>query len=111
MAQHTIVTMTCDLGHRGGSEREATFTHEIIVDGKAFTVDLCEEHEGQFDVAVGKFCVHPISRPVQSVRKRIPLHDRSTIQAARAWGQAQGLAVSDRGRVPNSVLEAFAAAG
>lgn len=107
MAQHTIINMTCDLGHRG-QPTEATFSHEIVVDGKPFRVDVCDTHNEAFDREVGKYCVTPLPK-APFARRRVPLYPKEQVQAARAWAQANGYEVSDRGRVPYAVMEAYSA--
>lgn len=111
MAQKVTVVLVDDLD---GSEASETVT--FALDGKSYEIDLTEAHAKQFR--------DDMSRWVASARKasgtsggaqKGPRSARGTgrqSEAAkmRAWALEQGLEVPSRGRVPNAVQDAYAAA-
>lgn len=45
MAREVQVLAWCDVDMAEGQRVPMAATHEVVIDGKAFTVDLCEDHE------------------------------------------------------------------
>jgi hypothetical protein len=111
MAQKVTVTLVDDLD---GSTAEETV--EFGLDGVSYTIDLSSGNAGKLRDALADFVgsarraggrkrVGP-GRPV-GVKARPASADREQNQAIREWARKQGMKVSDRGRIPAEVLDAY----
>ncbi|QZY29426.1 histone-like nucleoid-structuring protein Lsr2 [Nocardioides coralli] len=108
MAQKVNIVLVDDLD---GSEASETVTFGL--DGTTYEIDLNEKNAGKLRDALSGYVGH--ARKVTSGRGR-----RSRASAAassgpsarelRDWARSNGYEVSDRGRVPAEVREAFEAA-
>lgn len=110
MAQRTITTITDDLDGRADAT-PVTFA----LDGTAFAIDL---HPGNRARLLG------ILAPYVSAGRRVgraaapgkgaaaprTADDRRESAAIRRWAEAEGLAVSGRGRIPGDVIAKYRAA-
>lgn len=110
MARRTVVTTYDDLD---GTEGASTVS--FAYRGMSYEIDLSEENQAALGAALAKYIVaaRPIGRiPVSAAsRSSISATSRRRNRAAvRAWARAEGLAVSDRGRVPSAVQKAYDAA-
>ncbi|HEX7305620.1 Lsr2 family protein [Lentzea sp.] len=112
MAQKVTVTLVDDLD---GSTAEETV--EFGLDGVAYTIDLSSENAGKLRDALADFVgsarrgggrkrLGP-GRPASGVKARPASADREQNQAIREWARKQGRQVSDRGRIPAEVLDAY----
>lgn len=103
MAQKMVVEVLDDID---GSPAERTVTFGL--DGKDYEIDLNAKHADQLAKALQPFVAG--ARKV-SARRRAPAgavkHDQS---AVREWARSQGMKVSERGRIPASIIEAYEAA-
>jgi hypothetical protein len=105
VAQRTQILYVDDMD---GSEAESTVRFGL--DGADYEIDLNNKHADQFAKAVGPYIdaarkVSAGRRPVRGARPA--RHDQSDV---RAWARAQGLKVSDRGRIPADVLAQYESA-
>lgn len=105
MAQRTQVLYVDDID---GSEAEGTVRFGL--GGTDYEIDLNKEHADQFAKALKPFIA--AARKVPSSRRaargtRSARHDQSDV---RAWARAQGIKVSDRGRIPADILNKYHAA-
>jgi hypothetical protein len=108
MAKQTIVTLVDDLD---GSEAEEQV--EFAVDGKSYEIDLSATNSKKLREALAPFV--SAARRAGGARRRSaspsaasrPTVDREQNQAIREWAQQQGMKISERGRIPASVLEAY----
>lgn len=108
MAQREIVTLIDDLD---GSEASDTLTFGL--DGKSYEVDLSDDNAARLRESLAPF-VEKARRagraPKMSTAGTRPRADRDQTQAIRSWARDNGHQVSDRGRIPKTVVEAFQAA-
>ncbi len=116
MAKQTVIHMTDDLD---GSE--ATQTVDFSYRGKTYSIDLNDSNASDFDDALAPYITaaekagdgHSSSR--SSGRRAAAPRQRSSgdvdPKAVRAWAEANGVAVSPRGRIKADVLEQYRAAG
>ena len=107
MATQTTVTVTCDIC--GGTKD--TRTRAITLDGKALEIDLCGKDSQRFDKVAQKFI--PSARKVSASGGAAPRRTASSRQRSagiRDWARAQGLEVSERGRIPAEIELSYAAA-
>jgi hypothetical protein len=107
MAQKTVVL--CDLPH--GSEVEGTASISFAVDGNVYQIDLCAPHSEEFGNKIGAFADHARRVLSGSRRRRSrPAQGRRRGADIREWARDRGHQVSDRGRIPDSVIAAYEAA-
>jgi len=108
MAQRTVVTVLCDLPH--DNEVEGTESVSFSIDGNAYEIDLCAPHGQEIREKVGVFADH--GRRVTGSRRRKTRSGRSRERNSeiREWARKRGQDVSDRGRIPDSVIASYEAA-
>lgn len=110
MAQIREVRLVDDL-----SGDEADETIEFGLDGKNYEIDLTTDNAKKMRdvladyVAAARRAAGPARRRAASSNgaARRPSVDREQNQAIREWARKRGMKVSDRGRIPAEVLEAY----
>nr|WP_221378845.1 Lsr2 family protein [Actinoplanes polyasparticus] len=110
MAKQVITLLTDDLD--GG---EADRTVEFGLDGVNYTIDLSEKNAGKLRKALDPFlnAATRVGRtPVASpTRRAAPAStgraSRDQNQAIREWANKNGYEVSERGRIPSHIVEAY----
>ncbi|MFC4944541.1 histone-like nucleoid-structuring protein Lsr2 [Pseudonocardia sp. GCM10023141] len=106
MAKQTTVTLVDDLD---GSEADEQV--EFAVDGRSYEIDLSAANSSRLREALAPFISAARRtggrRASTSTAASRPSTDREQNQAIREWAQQQGLKISERGRIPSNVLEAF----
>jgi hypothetical protein len=107
VAKKTTVTLVDDLD---GSEAEEQVT--FAVDGRSYEIDLSAANSARLRDALAPF----ISAARRAGGRRAsggtpatarPSTDREQNQAIREWAAQQGMKISERGRIPSNVLEAY----
>lgn len=123
MAQKTVVTLVDDLT---GEESEDISTVEFALDGVTYEIDLDDRNSAALRDALANYVSAARRtggrRSTGNGRRRstgagtgTPRatspggYDRETSKQIREWAKGQGYEVSDRGRVPNNVVEAWEA--
>jgi hypothetical protein len=113
MAQKTVVTVVCDLPHDG--EIEGNETVSFGFDGASYEIDVCSEHAKDLQDTFGPYAEHGrrISAAGAGTRRRGlgrsgPGRERSS--EIRAWARQCGHKVSERGRIPASIIQEYEAA-
>jgi len=107
VAKQTTVTLVDDLDGNEADEQV-----EFAVDGKVYEIDLSAANSARLREALAPF-ISAARRT--SGRRRSggtatvsrPSTDREQNQAIREWAQQQGMKISERGRIPSNVLEAY----
>jgi hypothetical protein len=118
MAQRTMVTLIDDL-----DQGEADETVEFGVDGATYEIDLSDANAAKLRDALADYVAHArrlggrrragrtTAGPATSAGPSRPSGrasvDREQNQAIREWARRQGLTVSERGRIPAEVSEAY----
>ncbi|WP_018683825.1 histone-like nucleoid-structuring protein Lsr2 [Actinokineospora enzanensis] len=110
MAQKVTVSLVDDLD---GSVAEETV--EFGLDGASYAIDLSNDNAEKLRDILGDFVEHARrsggrKRPLGKTLGRPPrtaTADREQNQAIREWARKQGMKVSDRGRIPSEVLDAY----
>jgi Lsr2 len=116
MAKTTRVVLTCDL-HNDGTEAVTTIRMD---NGTArYELDLCQSHFEELTGAGRRLrprrrtggARSATSAAKKTAAAKTPGRDRGApdTAAVREWARAHGHAVSDRGRIPRHILEAFTA--
>ncbi len=111
MAQKHVVTVVCDLPHDG--EIEGTETVSFAFDGAAYEIDLCSDHAKELREKFGQYTEHArkVSGGGGGRRRRArsgPSRERSS--EIRAWAKETGHQVSERGRIPATIIAEYEAA-
>jgi hypothetical protein len=112
MAKQVITLLTDDLD--GG---EADRTVEFGLDGVGYTIDLSEKNAGKLRKALDPY-LSVATRVGRSggvdsrgARRGVPASagraSRDQNQAIREWATKNGYEVSERGRIPSSIVEAW----
>ena len=117
MAQRTVIRLVDDLDGAdivdGGGE-----TVNFALDGRRYDIDLTNAHANEMRAALKGYV--RAARKVggrQSRPRVIATGARAAVaadyspQAVRAWATANRIDVSPRGRIPQSVVDRFRAAG
>ena len=104
MAQRVEVILEDDID---GSPADETV--RFAYDGTQYEIDLSGQNAEVLRSALGKYIPHARKasappRPARAVRHRV---DNS---AVRAWARTQGKEISERGRIPASVMTEYQAA-
>ena len=124
MAQRQVTVFIDDVS---GDELEGGETVNFALDGVEYQIDLSEEHADELRKAFAPYVLkgrrtggrYARGGGASSGRPRRSADSASSgasggskrdPQAIREWAQANGHKVSDRGRIPASVVEAYEAA-
>jgi len=112
MAQKVTVSLVDDLD---GSE--AGETVEFGLDGAFYEIDLSEDNAERLRDALAEYVEHARRSggrkrtggrvAVAGRAPRTASADREQNQAMREWARKQGMTISDRGRIPKEVAEAY----
>jgi hypothetical protein len=112
MARQVITTLIDDL-----DGKKADRTVEFALDGTSYTIDLSEANAGKLRKAldpfiaagtrVGRGAVRP-ARTVAATRRTASSRDEN--KAIRDWAVENGYQISERGRIPQNVSDAYRAA-
>lgn len=106
MAERVIVVKLDDLSGREGDDIE---TVRFSINGSAYEIDLSAANRKAFHKAVEKFV--DVARRDRGMATRPKRRNSSAdLNAVREWARSNGYEVSDRGRVPARIMEAFSAA-
>lgn len=105
MAKTTITQITDDLDGSNGAQ-----TYSFAWQGTEYAIDLSNKNFRVLD---------KLLRPYVEAGQRVARHSASSRRsrsshtntaAIREWARSQGLEVSERGRIPNSITEQYRAA-
>jgi hypothetical protein len=109
MAKQIVTLLTDDLD---GSE--AAGTVEFGLDGANYTIDLSEKNAAKLRKALDAYlaAASRVGRsngriPGRSTTAAPARTDREQNQTIREWATKNGYEVSERGRIPASIVEAF----
>ncbi|MFE9642128.1 Lsr2 family protein [Nocardiopsis alba] len=107
MARKQVVTFVDDLD---GSEAEGTV--QFTLDTNAYEIDLSQANQAKLREALSPFLEAGRRKRETTAKGKPSTSPRSTqsrqeLQHIRAWAKENGYPVNERGRIPNSVLEAY----
>ena len=109
MAKQTTVTLIDDID---GSEADESV--EFTIDGKSYEIDLSSANSARLRDVLAPFIAaarrsggrrsgSASATPAPSRQST----DRELNQAIREWAVKEGMKISERGRIPSNVLEAY----
>ncbi|MGP4112752.1 histone-like nucleoid-structuring protein Lsr2 [Streptomyces sp. 4N509B] len=106
MAQKVVTIYTDDLT---GAEASDVSTHRFSLNGVEYEIDLTPENYDKLDAALRPFIekgrkVGRLRRSVAGAKRATPSEDTAAI---RQWAKEEGLEISERGRVPASIRDAY----
>jgi len=115
VAQKVEVVLTCDLD---AVSTPAIETVVFVYGGQTYEFELCTAHLKEFDEVMQRFAGAARVRGGRpgsgGPRARLPRPSRSAsageLAAIRAWAQANGHTINDRGRIPLHIRRAYEAA-
>ncbi|MEU6698266.1 Lsr2 family protein [Pseudonocardia sp. NPDC046786] len=109
MAQQTTITLIDDID---GSEADEQV--EFAVDGRAYEIDLSAANAERLRESLAPFVAaarraggRRSAAPAASSSNGSSASERAANRAVREWAIAQGMKISERGRIPSSVLQAY----
>jgi len=109
MAKKIVTLLTDDID---GSEADHTI--EFSLDGVTYTIDLSDKNAGKLRkvldpyLAVAARAGRSNGRVTSRNTKAAPVRtNREQNQAIREWAAKNGHEVSERGRIPSAIVEAF----
>lgn len=112
MAQEVIVALVDDLD---GSDADETV--EFGLDGVTYEIDLSEDNADELRDTLAQYVEHARrvgGRKRTATRKsngqapaRPTTTDRAQNQAIRAWARETGFDISERGRIPSEIVDAY----
>ncbi|MEP7025584.1 MAG: Lsr2 family protein [Actinomycetota bacterium] len=108
MAKKVSVTFACDYDAKEIPDGEHMM-RAFSLDGRDYEIDLCVRHSQKFDEIFRKFAERArkaTGRSVGRVKRRTSAHRRHSAEI-RSWAKANGLTVSDRGRIPAEVITRY----
>lgn len=115
VTKKVMVSVTDDIDGTSGAD-----TVSFSFEGKGYQIDLCPKNRDRLAQALDEFIAH--ARPVRfgtsdtGRNVTVPLRGRQSRPEAvssmniREWAKSQGFEVSERGRLPMSVIHAYHAA-
>lgn len=114
MAQRTLIQLIDDLDGTQFAEGKGE-TIRFGLDGVDYEIDLANKNAKKFRESIALFVDSARKTSGRGIRRsnagRGPARaDREQMQAIRDWARNNGYEVSDRGRIPATVLEAYHAA-
>ncbi|MER5558810.1 Lsr2 family protein [Streptomyces sp. NPDC002506] len=112
MAQKVITTYVDDLT---GEESTEISTHSILIDGAGVEIDLTDENYEKLLALLDPYLHADGARRIRGAAKAKgkpgpSAESKGDSSAIRAWAKENGHVISDRGRVPAAVREAYAKA-
>jgi len=113
MAQKVQILLTCDLDEE---DVPAAETVTFSFDGNSYAFELCEAHLEEFNntmqgyIAGARRADGGRRARVASAPRAAGRSSKEDLAPVREWARANGYRVSDRGRIPGEVRDAYAAA-
>jgi len=105
MAQRTEIKLLDDLD-APEQETEAFATYRFGLDGVNYEIDLTEEHGAELFAALSRFVekARTVGRGGASLRNASTRQQSSDI---RAWAKEHGHKISERGRIPATIVTEY----
>jgi hypothetical protein len=108
MVQRVTTVVVCDLPHDG--EVGGNETVSFAVDGTAYEIDVCSAHAKELHDSFSVYIEHARRLTAGARRRKArsgPSRERSS--EIREWARGTGKKVSERGRIPQSIIQEYEA--
>ncbi|GED98854.1 histone-like nucleoid-structuring protein Lsr2 [Gordonia crocea] len=106
MARKAVIQIFDDLDGKQLDEHE---TVRFSIDGRSYEFDTSPKNAAAFRDSLAKYIA--AARPVRAGgRRQSGGRGKFETQKIRDWANANGYTVSDRGRIPGHIVEAYEAA-
>ncbi|MFT4199871.1 histone-like nucleoid-structuring protein Lsr2 [Gordonia sp. (in: high G+C Gram-positive bacteria)] len=105
MARKAVIQVFDDLD---GAQLDEHETVRFSVDGRSYEFDTSPRNAAAFRESLAKYI--DAARPVRSGRRHGGGRGKLETQKIRDWANSNGYQVSDRGRIPGHIVEAYDAA-
>jgi hypothetical protein len=117
VARKIVVQVSCD---RCGGEVDSENPVELSFGGADFRTDLCRTHAAELQAALDPFLA--VAERIEGRRRSAALAGRTgadgapkrptrrdpiQVAAIRGWARENGYEISDRGRIPREVEDAY----
>lgn len=112
MAKRQVEVLEDDLDGTIIMDESEGRTYSLTVEGQTFELDLTNDHIRELENSLARF-IGPAASPVRASRNGTASSVRANpedLQAIRQWARENGYEVKERGRIPFSVMDAFAKA-
>lgn len=108
MAQQFYVRFIDDID--GTDLGDSAHTISFAFEGKEYTIDLSDENAEAFRKAVAPYIEagHRVTGNKKTSRTTAPTTRSEHTKAVREWARGNGYTISDRGRIPADVMQAYA---
>lgn len=108
MGQEVTVRLTDDIDGQSTAAETVVFA----VDGVTYNIDLSDKHAAELRADLGKWVQHARRATKQRAQKEPGQRRRrgmpsTEAQAIRDWAGTQGIPLSDRGRIPQHVIDRY----
>ena len=110
MAQRTVTVLSDDLD---GTESDDIQTVRFGLDGATYEIDLSPKNREALEQALSPYldvARRAGGRAASAPKKSAGRRDAAQTSAIREWARKNGYTVSERGRIPREVEEAYSAA-
>lgn len=107
MARKQIVELTDDLDPSGSTAADETIS--FALDGVPYEMDLSSEHCAEFRGMMARYLA--VARVLPRTSKTRSSTSRERSAQIRRWAKSAGIEVTDRGRMPASIVRQWEAAG
>ncbi|MGZ1491238.1 histone-like nucleoid-structuring protein Lsr2 [Brevibacterium sediminis] len=105
-----IETITDDIDDTPITSEDEGRTVQFTIDGVAYSIDLTIAHTNELEQSLRPFIAVARKQPRISRSKSRgtrPRRDKEQLDAIRRWARETGHEVSDRGRIPMYIEEAY----
>ena len=108
MAQRTIIELVDDLDGKALKAGEGE-TVNFGFDSVEYEIDMSKANADKLRKALAPYvrAARTVSRRSRRGGTRRGTRDREQVQAIRDWARQNGYKVSDRGRIPSEIQEAY----
>lgn len=106
MARKLIEHISDDLDGTPITNSSDGRTVTFSIDRAAYEIDLTTGHADELEAALRPFinAARNVGRPQRTKQKK---RSKKTLDEIRTWAQGNGHTVSDRGRIPLTIMEAY----
>lgn len=107
MARKLIEHITDDIDGTPITDTDAGRTVTFTIDRATYEIDLTTVHVQELETALQPFikAARTISRPQRGTKQ--PRRSKEALDKIRGWARANGHEISDHGRIPIAIADAY----